>query len=303
MRQLERMDNFMKIFLTGATGLIGSAVLPELINNGHEVLALVRSDKAAEKVSAAGATPVNGNLNSVDTIKKAVEEADGVIHLAFNNDFSQIVDSLENDQNFIKLVGNQLVGTNKPFVITSALGQLPAGPINDETTPLEEGPISRAPSEKLALDFANKGVRISVVRPAPTVHSAHGAGFATTLIQLAQQKGKSAFIDGNYHWSAVHLLDIAVLYRLALEKAPAGSVFHGVAETSIKLSDIAGAIGDRLSVPVVQVKPEEAQTYFGFLASFVTRNVWGKNEFTRETLNWHPSQVGLLEDIRENYQL
>jgi len=293
----------MRVFVTGATGFIGSAVVAELLGAGHEVTGLARSDDAAAALTAAGAGVHRGNLDDPGSLHGGAAAADGVIHLAFKHDFSDFAAAGETDLRAVETMGAALAGTGKPFVITSGtllLTRIAPGRVGTEQdrpgpqTP----PLPRVASESLALALAGRGVRSSVVRLSPTVHGAGDHGFVPRLIDIARGKGIAAYVgDGANHWPAVHRLDAARLFRLALEAAPAGSVLHGAAEQGVPFRDIAGAIGRHLDLPVTGISPEEADAHFGFLAAFVGLDNLTSSAATRELLGWRPEHPALLADL------
>ncbi|SHK08769.1 Nucleoside-diphosphate-sugar epimerase [Anaerocolumna jejuensis DSM 15929] len=288
----------MRIFITGATGFVGSAVAKELMGAGYEVLGLARSDEAVKSLSAAGVQVHKGDLEDLESLRAGAANADGVIHTAFNHDFTKFKDSTETDRRAIEAIGTELAGSGRPFIVTSAIGILPQGHLVSEETEPVTGPHSRGLSEQTVIQFAGKGVRTSVIRLAPSVHGEGDHNFIPNLIRLAKEKGVSAYIgEGSNRWPAVHRFDTAHLYRLILEKGIAGSRYHAVAEESIPFKEIAGAIGRQLNVPVVSLSPEEAGNHFGWFTNFAAMDVPASSQLTREQLGWQPSYPGLLEDI------
>lgn len=290
----------MRVFVTGATGFIGSAIVRELIGSGHQVLGLARSDKAAEALVVAGAEVHRGSLDDLDSLRRGAEAADGVIHAGFAHDFSDLAGACEKDRCAIETMGRALKGSNRPFVTTSVITVLRSGHLGtekDATDPDSAGAL-RIASEEAALSMAAQGVRVSVVRLAPCVHDANRQGFATRLADLAHEKGVSAYVgDGLNRWPAVHRLDAANLFRLALESAPAGSCLHGVGEEVVAFLDIAEAIGRRQNLPVVSISPEDAYQHFGWLAQFVLSDNPTSNALTRKWLGWKPTRPSLVADI------
>ncbi|OZB98489.1 SDR family oxidoreductase [Paenibacillus sp. XY044] len=300
----------MRVFVTGATGFIGSAVVRELVGAGHQVVGLARSDKSAEALTAAGIEVKRGNLNDLDSLKAGAEASDGVIHTAFNtafNNFSEttnFVDTAEADRRAIETLGEALAGTNRPLIVTSGTALLRPGRLamEEDTTDSQSFAALRIPSEEAALSFAQRGVRVSVVRPPLSVHGKGDHGFIPALIHIAKSKGVSAYLGkGSNRWSAVHLLDLSHLFRLALEKAPAGARLHGVGEEGIPFQDIANVIGQHLEVPVTAISPEEADEHFGFLAAMAKMDNPASSTRTQEQLGWSPMQPGLITDIARNY--
>ncbi|EKQ54742.1 MULTISPECIES: SDR family oxidoreductase [unclassified Clostridium] len=290
----------MRVFVTGATGFIGSAVACELIGAGHQVVGLARSDKAAEALLAAGAQVHRGSLEEVDSLRSGAANADGVIHLGFSNDFSNLASACEKDCIAIKTLGEALKGSNRPLVTTSVITLLKSGCIGtekDETDPNSVG-APRIASEEAALSFADKGVRVSVVRLAPCVHDENRQGFATALTYIAREKGISAYVgDGLNRWPAIHRLDAAKLFRMALEAAPAGSCLHGVGEEGIHFKDIAETIGHRLNLPVESISKEAIDKHFGWLAQFTISDNPTSNALTQKWLGWKPEGPALISDL------
>ena len=290
----------MRVFVTGASGHIGSAVVPELLGAGHEVVGLARSDASATALVAAGAKVHRGDLDDLDGLREAATAADGVIHLAFKHELNNIVLAAEPDRRAVEAIAAALEGTDKPFVSTSGtllLALAGLGRVATEQDILPGGP--RVDSENLTIAAAERGVRSSVVRLAPLVHSTlDHHGFAHRFIDTARAKGVSAYVgDGSNRWPGLHTLDAARLYRLALEKAPAGTRLHGVEDEGVPFRDIAAVIGRHLDVPVVSITPEEAAEHFDFLGLFVTLDDPTSNQRTREILGWEPTHVRLLEDL------
>jgi nucleoside-diphosphate-sugar epimerase len=290
----------MRIFVTGATGFVGSAVVRELIGAGHRVLGLARSDSAAAAVAAAGAEVHQGTLEDPDSLRRGAAASDGVIHTAFIHNFANIAASAEIDKLAITALGDALAGSSRPLVVTSPIGLLASGRIGTEADAPDPNSVGahRMASEQTALSLAARGVRVSVVRLAPSVHGDGDHAFVPALIRIAREKKVSAYIgDGRNRWSAVHRLDAAHLFRLALEKGPAGSTFHGVAEEGVATREIAEIIGRKLSVPVVSKSREEASEHFGWLARFFGSDISASSAQTQSELGWRPRQPGLIADL------
>jgi nucleoside-diphosphate-sugar epimerase len=294
----------MRVFVTGATGFIGSAIVQELIGAGHAVLGLARSDAAARSLSAAGAEAQRGALDDPDSLKRGVAGSDGVIHTAFIHDFSNMAAAAETDRLAIEALGAALAGSGRPFVVTSAIGLLPPGRVGTEEDAPDPNSAGghRLASERAARSLASRGVRVAVVRLPPSVHGEGDHAFVPGLIRIAREKGVSAYVgDGQNRWAAVHRLDAAHLYRLALEKGLAGAVFHGVADEGVPTRDIADVIGRHLNVPVVSKSPEEAGAHFAWLARFFALDIPASNARTVERLGWRPRQPGLISDLEQGH--
>ncbi|GAA5859060.1 hypothetical protein JCM1840_003731 [Sporobolomyces johnsonii] len=292
----------MHIFVTGATGWVGSVLVPELISAGHHVVGLARTDAAASSLVAAGAEPYLGSLQDLESLRSGAAAADAVVHLGFVHDFSDIPGSCETDRKAIEAMGEALAGTHKPLVITSGTLGLALGQVATETDGFDsKSPFGhRAVGAQAALALVDKGVRVSIVRLPPTVHGKGDHGFIPRLVELAREKGVSGFVgDGANRWPAVHRVDAAHLFRLAVEKAPAGAVLHGVAEEGVPAREIAGAIGKRLGVEVAS-KPAN---HFGFLGFAFGADNPTSSLITRETLGWEPTEPGLLADIATEYDI
>jgi nucleoside-diphosphate-sugar epimerase len=291
----------MRVFVTGASGWIGSAVVPELLRAGHTVVGLARFDASAATIEAAGAEVLRGTLDDLDVLRKGAETADGVVHLAFIHDFSDYQRSVGTDLRAVQTLGAALEGSGRPFVNTSGLAGMSFGRPSTERDPVGDA-APRAASERTALGFAEQGVRSSVVRLAPTVHGEGDTGFIATLAGIARDKGISGYIgDGANRWPAVHRLDAARLFRLALEQAPAGSVLHGAGEEGIPVREIAEVIGRMLGLPVVAVTPEQAEEHFGWLGRFLAADIPASSTLTQELLGWRPTGPGLLDDLEAGH--
>jgi nucleoside-diphosphate-sugar epimerase len=291
----------MKIFVTGATGFIGSAIVPELINAGHQVLGLARSDAGAKSLAAAGADIHRGSLENLESLRSGAAVADAVIHTAFIHDFSKFKENCETDRRAIEALGSALAGSNRLLIVTSGTGMAAPTPgrlATEEDAPYSgPGAIPRVASEEAAAAVAACGVRVAVVR-LPQVHNAQNQGLVTYAIAVAREKGVSIFVDdGENRWPAVHLLDAARLYKLVLEKGVAGARYHAVAEEGVSFREIAQAIGRRVNVPVVSKSPQQAAEHFGWLAHFALMDSPASSERTRKLLGWRPTQSGLISDL------
>jgi nucleoside-diphosphate-sugar epimerase len=291
----------MKIFVTGATGFIGSVIVQDLIRAGHQVLGLARSDGGAKSLAAAGAAVHRGSLEDLESLRSGAGASDGVIHTAFIHDFANYAPAAEKDRRAIEALGAALAGSGRPFVVTSGTLLLKRqGPLATE----EDAADANFPrkSEQAALSVASKRVRVSLLRLPPSVHGRGDHGFVPALINLAREKGISAHVgDGLNRWPAVHRLDAAPLYRLALEKGSAGASYHGVADEGVPFREIAETIGRRLSVPVVSKSPEEAANHFGWLAHFVGIDCPASSVQTQQQLGWAPNQPGLIADLDQTH--
>jgi nucleoside-diphosphate-sugar epimerase len=288
----------MRIFVTGATGFIGSAIVQELIDAGHRVLGLARSDATAKALAAAGADVQRGSLDDLDSLRRGASESEGVIHTAFIHDFSKFIENCEIDRRAIEALGAALAGSDHPLVITSGTALLTSGRLGTEDEAPVAGLNPRVASEEAAASVAGRGVRVSVVRLPPSVHGDGDHGFVPRLIDFARQKGVSAYLgDGRNRWPAVHRFDAAHLYRLAVEKGAAGARYHGAAEEGVPFREVAEVIGRRLNVPVVSKAPEEAANHFGWFAHFAAIDNPTSSQRTRELLGWKPKPPGLIADI------
>ncbi|MEU0806980.1 SDR family oxidoreductase [Streptomyces sp. NPDC005970] len=302
----------MRVFVTGASGWIGSAVVPELIGAGHQVVGLARSDDSAAALTAAGAEVRRGTLDDLDGLRSAAAASDGVIHLAFKHDIAfsgGFQDATEADRRAIETFGDALAGSGRPLVIASGtLGLAPgrvateADGTSDDPTSLGAGPSARHANAQLTLSFASRDIRSSVVRLAPTVHGDGDNGFMAALVGIARARGVSGYIgDGTNRWPAVHRFDAARVIRLAVEKAPAGSVLHATAEEGVPIRDIAEVIGRHLGIPVASVPPEDSAEHFTWLAGFLTSDSPASSALTRELLGWRPTHPGLVDDLDKGH--
>ena len=289
----------MRIFVTGATGFVGSAVVQELLANGHRVLGLARSDAGAAQLEQAGADILRGTIQELDILRRGASEADGVAHLAFNHDFSRFAENVADDARAIEAIGAALAGSERPLLVTSGLALHAAGGMATES----DNPAPHFPrqSEAAAAAAAARGVRASAVRLPPSTHGKGDHGFVPILINIAREKGVAAYIgDGQNRWAATHRLDAAQVFRLALERGAEDGPFHAVAEESIPFRRIAEAIGEGLKLPVVSLAPEEAEAHFGWFATFAGFDLAASSARTRALLGWEPSRPALLADMAEN---
>jgi nucleoside-diphosphate-sugar epimerase len=290
----------MRIFVTGASGFIGSALIPELIGAGHHVLGLARSDFSAKTIAAAGAEVHRGSLQDRDSLKAGAAAADGVIHLGFNHDFSKWEANCEDDRQVIAVLAAELAGSERPLVGTGGIGtQTPPGQLASEQDPaLASSLLPRTASEEAALAAAEQGVRASVMR-LPQVHNRDKQGLITMLIPIATEKRVSAYLgEGTNRWPAVHVLDAARLYRLAIEEGARGIRYHAVGEEGVEFREIAMAIGERIGVPTASISENEAADHFGWLARFVGLDMPASSALTQKLLGWDPSHQGLIADLR-----
>ena len=289
----------MRIFVTGAPGFIGSALIPELMQAGHKVLGLTRSEAGAAKLRAAGAEVKFGNIEDLNSLREGAADADGVIHLAYNHDdFSQFQKNADDDRKAIEAMGEVLRGSDRPFVMTSGTG-IAANVDGKPST--EDSPLSswhpRAASEATVKELTARGVKMSVVR-LPQVHDTHKQGLVPYVTAVAREKRVSAYIgEGGNRWPAAHVSAVARLYRLALEKAEPGAIYHAVDEEGVSMKAIAEALGRGLKVPVISIKPEEVEAHFGWLALFAGLDMPSSSAITQQKLNWKPTGPGLITDL------
>ena len=286
----------MRVFVTGATGFIGTVVVKDLLKAGHQVLGLSRSDEGATALLAAGAEVHRGNLEDLDSLRSGATRSDGVIHAGFNHDFSRFVQNCEDDRRAIEAIGDVLAGSGRPLVVTAGIAPTPGRATTEDDATSDNG--TPRVSEPTALALVARGVRATVVR-LPQVHDRDKAGIVSYLIPLARQKGISAYVGaGLNRWSAVHRLDAAPVFRLALEKGMAGSRFHAVGEEGVSLREIAEAIGRGLKIPVVSLSPEEAAGHFGWLGMFSGMDNSASSALTQQRLDWQLAQrPGLIDDL------
>jgi len=293
----------MRVFVTGATGFIGSAVVRELLDAGHEVLGLARSEQAAAAVAAAGAKVHRGDIGDLDSLRRGAAESDGVVHTAFNHDFSvSRLDASAADRLAVEAMAEALVGTDRPIVIASGTGGLSPGHLaTEQSVPISDA-TGRYAVEEMVVSFVARGVRPAVVRFPPTVHGRGDHGFISMLIDIARKKRVSGYPgDGSNRWPAVHRIDASQLFRLAVESAPAGARLHGVGEEGIAVREIAEVIGRRLGLPVVAIPPQEAAGHFGFLGAFFALDCPASSALTQQQLGWHPAQPGLIADLEQGH--
>ncbi|GLS46471.1 SDR family oxidoreductase [Methylobacterium brachythecii] len=289
----------MRIFLTGATGFIGSAIVPELLAAGHQVLGLTRSDAGARALADAGAEPHRGDIEDLDSLRRGAAKVDAVIHTAFDHDFSNFAANCEKDRRVIMAMGEALAGSDRPLLITSGtgMGTPESGGLATEDVFNTGHPNPRVVSEITGARLLEGGVNVSVMR-LPQVHDTVKQGLISPLIEVTRQKGVSAYLgEGNNRWPSCHVLDVARLYRLAIERGEAGARYHAVAEEGVAAREIAEVVGRGLTLPVVSLLPEEAPGHFGWLAMFVGLDMPASSAWTQATLGWQPTGPGLIADL------
>ncbi|QBY00437.1 SDR family oxidoreductase [Rhodophyticola sp. CCM32] len=291
----------MRVFVTGATGYVGRAVVRELLDNNHAVIGLARSDASADALKQAGAKPHRGSLEDLASLRQGAAKADAVIHLGFNHDFSKFAENCAHDAEVVRAIGAELAGSDRLFLVTSGTAILSPGAFSTETDLAPTGDMAnpRVATEHAGAEMARKGVKIAAVRLAPSVHGAGDHGFVRMLTDIAVQNGEAAYVDeGQNRWCAVHRLDAARLYRLALERGEGGVHYHAVAEEGVPFKDIAEALGKSLNLPVSPKSGEEAQAYFDWFHFMAASDTPASSAWTREVLNWSPSEPSLIADIK-----
>lgn len=289
----------MRVFVTGATGFVGTAIVQELISAGHQVLGLARSEASAEKLQKAGAEVQSGDLEDLDSLRTGAAAADAVIHAGFIHDFTRFAEVCAVDKTAIETMGHVLAGSERPLIVTSGSALVSPGKLATEDINPPVNPAWPRASEQAADIVAALGVRVATIRLSPSVHGLDDHhGFIPIMVNIAKEKGVSAYVGGGLNrWNAVHRLDAAHLYRLALEKGASDVRFHACAEEAIKVKSIAEAIGQQLNLPVVSITPEKANDHFGWFAQMASIDCPASSEWTREQLDWHPQQPTLLTDI------
>jgi nucleoside-diphosphate-sugar epimerase len=292
----------MRVFVTGAAGFVGSAVVPELIGAGHKVVGLCRSDANSQALAAMGAEIHHGSLEDLESLKRGAAESDGVIHLAFIHDFSKYAENGQTDKRAIEAMGEALAGSDRPLIVTSGTALVAPGQVATEDMFNATAVFPRVSEQTAMALHMERGLRTMAIRLAPTVHGKGDKGFVRWIIDAARTKGVSAYVgDGQNRWTAVHRRDAGSLYRLALEKGKGGAIYHGVAEEGVAFKDIATAIGKQLNLPVVSRTPEEAADHFGFLGMFAGLDIPASSVKTQTALGWRPTHAALIPDMEENY--
>jgi nucleoside-diphosphate-sugar epimerase len=288
----------MRVFVTGATGFIGSRIVPELIGAGHQVLGLARSDVGARSLAATGAQAHRGDIGDLESLRSGAAASDAVIHTAFRHDWTKFAESCEMDKRAIEAIGTVLEGSSRPFIVTSGVGVAQGRAATEDDPPLTPSATYPRASEATAVALVERGVHALVMR-LPQVHDTEKQGLVTPLVAVARAKGVSAYVgDGHNRWPAVHVTDAARLYRLVLEKGTAGAKYHAVAEEGVRLKDIATVIARGLNVPVISISQDQAQEHFGFVGFFAGRDALVSSARTREQLGWNPTGPGLITDLK-----
>jgi nucleoside-diphosphate-sugar epimerase len=292
----------MRVFITGGTGFIGSEVVKELLGVGYEIFGLARSESSAEKLRNAGAVAINGSIEDLESLARGAEQADAVIHCGFIHNFADFMAAVQTDRQAIEAIGNALIDTNKPFIVTSGV---PSGASGHIVTENDETDINfPRQSEQAALPFAEKGVRVSMVRPSRIVHGNGNFGFISMIAELAKEKGVSAYAgEGNNRLHAVHVFDLAKLYLLALEKGENAQKYQGVGDFAVPYREVAEFIGGKLNVPVTSISADEVMPHFGFVGQVVGADNPASSEITQRTLDWKPVHPSLMEDLAANFNL
>lgn len=289
----------MRVFVTGASGWIGSAVVPELLSAGHEVTGLARSEDSAERIRAAGATAVPGSLDDLGSIRQGAAASDAVIHLGFKHDFSDYAASGRTERAVVTAIGDTLAGSDRAFLFASGVASTPGAVLTErDASPYSGADAPRGGGETLAFEYADRGVRPVALRFAPTVHGRGDHGFSAELVRIAREHGVAAYPgDGANRWPAVHRFDAAKLVRLALEQATPAAIVHAVGEEGVRTRDIAEAIGSGLGMPVASVAPEDVAAHFGWIGAFFAMDIPASSAITRERYGWNPAGPTLLADL------